>query len=154
MEGIIFRKQWYTGTELFCQRCHSPVYKSDVPGYKYQCFECDEDLYFIETEKKTPQFDPPVIVGRPVCRCKTRTITITGELGINRICIYLEYILDREKKIQVFKHRKDAEKHLLKGGWCSKDIENLFFIRPTYYEIEDYDNEDILFKKDGAVWTM
>ncbi|MBQ7818580.1 MAG: DUF4314 domain-containing protein [Bacteroidales bacterium] len=32
-----------------CNRCHSPVITSDTPGYKYQCLECDEDLYEIET---------------------------------------------------------------------------------------------------------
>ncbi|WP_161568773.1 hypothetical protein [Exiguobacterium sp. SH5S4] len=32
-----------------CSRCDSQVYKSDLEDYSYQCFECDEDLYFIET---------------------------------------------------------------------------------------------------------
>ena len=32
-----------------CNRCGSPVLKSDVEGYVYQCMNCDEDLYAIET---------------------------------------------------------------------------------------------------------
>ena len=31
-----------------CNRCESPVVKSDNPEYSYQCLECDEDLYSIE----------------------------------------------------------------------------------------------------------
>ena len=34
-----------------CNRCGSPVLKSDVEGYAYQCMECDEDLYSIETHE-------------------------------------------------------------------------------------------------------
>lgn len=36
-------------TNRRCNRCKSPVLKSDVDGYQYQCFEHDEDLYTIET---------------------------------------------------------------------------------------------------------
>ena len=34
-----------------CNRCGSPVLKSEVPGYKYQCMSCDEDLTGIETHE-------------------------------------------------------------------------------------------------------
>lgn len=34
-----------------CNRCGCPVLKSDTAGYVYQCMNCDEDLYSIETHK-------------------------------------------------------------------------------------------------------
>lgn len=32
-----------------CNRCGSPVLKSDLDDYAYQCMNCDEDLYSFET---------------------------------------------------------------------------------------------------------
>ena len=31
-----------------CPRCHGVLYPSDIEGYAYQCFCCDEDFYTIE----------------------------------------------------------------------------------------------------------
>lgn len=31
-----------------CKRCGSPLFRSLTPGYRYQCFTCDEDFYEIE----------------------------------------------------------------------------------------------------------
>lgn len=31
-----------------CFRCGAPLFPSLLPGYKYQCFECDEDFYSFE----------------------------------------------------------------------------------------------------------
>lgn len=31
-----------------CKRCGSPLFRSLLPGYRYQCFGCDEDFYSIE----------------------------------------------------------------------------------------------------------
>lgn len=36
----------------YCNRCENKVSKSDLKEYDYQCFECDEDLYKIETHNK------------------------------------------------------------------------------------------------------
>lgn len=33
-----------------CRRCGSPLFKSLIPDYKYQCFTCDEDFYGFEQE--------------------------------------------------------------------------------------------------------
>ena len=30
---------------IVCKRCKSTVYATSIPGYKYQCFSCAEDLY-------------------------------------------------------------------------------------------------------------
>ena len=34
-----------------CARCTSPLFPSLLPGYKYQCFTCDEDFYSFEAMK-------------------------------------------------------------------------------------------------------
>ena len=34
-----------------CNKCGSPVLKSDLNDYAYQCMNCDEDLYAIETHE-------------------------------------------------------------------------------------------------------
>ena len=31
-----------------CRKCGSPLFKSLLPGYDYQCFTCDEDFYKFE----------------------------------------------------------------------------------------------------------
>lgn len=36
----------------FCNRCDNEVADSELKEYRYQCFECDEDLYTIETYSK------------------------------------------------------------------------------------------------------
>lgn len=33
-----------------CRFCGSPLYKSKVYGYKYECLTCDEDFYGFEQE--------------------------------------------------------------------------------------------------------
>ena len=37
-----------------CNRCGSVVLRSDIDGYLYQCMNCDEDLYGIETHDGEP----------------------------------------------------------------------------------------------------
>ena len=43
LKHIVFRTSCGT-----CLRCGSPLFKSDIDGYVYQCFCCDEDYYGIE----------------------------------------------------------------------------------------------------------
>ncbi len=33
-----------------CRRCGSPLFKSFLDGYTYQCFTCDEDFYKFEQD--------------------------------------------------------------------------------------------------------
>ena len=33
-----------------CRRCGSPLFKSLIDGYDYQCFTCDEDFYKYEQD--------------------------------------------------------------------------------------------------------
>lgn len=37
-------------TDKVCKFCVSPLYKSEIDGYAYQCFKCDEDFYAFEQE--------------------------------------------------------------------------------------------------------
>lgn len=36
----------------YCNKCQTEVSKSDLEEYAYQCYECDEDLYEMETHTK------------------------------------------------------------------------------------------------------
>ena len=38
-------------TNRVCSVCGSPVYKSDVEGYPYVCYHCDENMFTFETEE-------------------------------------------------------------------------------------------------------
>ena len=35
---------------LFLESCGSPLFRSLIPQYEYQCFTCDEDFYKCEQE--------------------------------------------------------------------------------------------------------
>jgi len=43
---LVFRES----TDRVCFRCGSPLFKSDIKDYAYQCFHCDEDFYEFEQE--------------------------------------------------------------------------------------------------------
>ena len=66
MSGIFHEGRWYENTDMICRRCGRPVYDSDNPEYRYQCFHCDEDFYSIEVEEQDALYLPPVMVARPV----------------------------------------------------------------------------------------
>lgn len=36
-----------------CRFCGSPLYKSEIEGYTFQCFNCDEDFYYFEQHSDT-----------------------------------------------------------------------------------------------------
>ena len=42
--SFVFRES----TGQSCKRCGAPLFVSDVKGYTYQCFDCDEDFYSFE----------------------------------------------------------------------------------------------------------
>lgn len=46
MDDMIFRES--VGT---CKHCGDSLFPSDIDGYKYQCFKCDEDFYCFEQDK-------------------------------------------------------------------------------------------------------
>ena len=39
-------------TRRFCPHCGRPVIKSEIEGYTFQCFGCEEDFYKIEVYRK------------------------------------------------------------------------------------------------------
>jgi hypothetical protein len=47
IHGLIGRQR----TNRVCFVCGNPVYKSDVEGYPYVCYHCDENMYSFETEE-------------------------------------------------------------------------------------------------------
>ena len=79
-EKEIFKPEKYPKTMCYvlerdtgnirCNMCGSPVLKSDVEGYAYQCMFCDEDLFSIETHEgewhTTKEFNDLLIVTRDI----------------------------------------------------------------------------------------
>ena len=47
-------KERMCSNTLRCNRCCSPVIKSDIAGFSYQCMNCDEDLFNIEVHEGEP----------------------------------------------------------------------------------------------------
>lgn len=39
-------------TNRFCLRCGNRLYHSDVKGYPYVCYRCDENMFKVETYRK------------------------------------------------------------------------------------------------------
>ena len=48
-EEILKARVWKSSG--VCKRCGHPLFKSSIDGYKYQCFNCDEDFYGFEQEE-------------------------------------------------------------------------------------------------------
>lgn len=114
MSGIFHEGRWYESTDMVCRRCGSPVYESDNPEYRYQCFGCDEDFYSFEIDEQNALYLPPVMVARPV-----HGITINGEL---------EYLLDEYGEPRIFQNQPEAEAFLLAHGLISEDLEQVYFV--------------------------
>ena len=53
-KSFLYVVEHYNEVKRRCNRCGSPVLKSSVEGYSYQCMNCDEDLYEIETHEGKP----------------------------------------------------------------------------------------------------
>ena len=53
-DGEISPEEWsrtvVAGSVGICKRCGSPLFYSFTEGYKYQCFNCDEDFFGFEQE--------------------------------------------------------------------------------------------------------
>ena len=39
-------------TNKFCKRCNQRIFHSDVKGYPYVCYNCDQNMFSFETYKK------------------------------------------------------------------------------------------------------
>ena len=112
---VIFHEgRWYVNTDMICRRCGRPVYDSDNPEYRYQCFHCDEDFYSFEVEEQDALYLPPVMVARPV-----------DGITLNEA---LEYLLDDTGKTRIFQNQPEAEAFLLCHGFTSEDLEYFYFV--------------------------
>lgn len=49
-----------------CESCGSTLFESDITGYKYQCFTCDEDFYSFEQEEVESYY---WVIKKPVEDC-------------------------------------------------------------------------------------
>lgn len=114
MSGIFYEGRWYENTDMICRRCGSPVYDSDNPEYRYQCFGCDEDFYSFEVEEQDALYLPPVMVARPVDGITVNTA--------------LEYLLDDTGQPRIFESQPAAEAFLLCHGHTSEDLEYIYFV--------------------------
>lgn len=63
MEELVFKES--IGT---CFRCGSPLFKSDIAGYTYQCFHCDEDFFAFEQEDRIDALKDKLAVAAQVPR--------------------------------------------------------------------------------------
>ena len=120
MSGIFYEGRWYENTGLICRRCGQPVYESDNPEYRYQCFHCDEDLYSFEAEERDALYLPQVMVARPV-----------DSIPLNET---LEYLLDDCGKPRIFQNQGEAEEFLLSHGFSSGGLEHLYFVEVSQNE--------------------
>ena len=93
-----------------CNRCGCRVWKSYNPEYKYQCFNCDEDLYSFEVRQRGKN-EPPKSVRA--------AYMADGDL---------EYLTDKEDNPRVFLNQTDAELQLLQEGIPADDIKYLMFL--------------------------
>lgn len=50
-----------------CERCGSTLFESDIAGYKYQCFTCDEDFCSFEQKQETKLCWR--VIEKPVADC-------------------------------------------------------------------------------------
>ncbi len=114
MSGIFHGGRFYENTDMVCHRCGHPVYESDNPEYRYQCFYCDEDLYSFEVREQDDLYLPPVMVARPVDG-------ITLNEG-------LEYLLDDAGQPRIFDNQPEAECYLLAQGIDAGALEHFYFV--------------------------
>lgn len=119
MSGFFHENKWYENADLKCRRCGYPVYESDNPEYRYQCFHCDEDLYGFEVEEQDASYIPKVLVARP-----THDITVNEDL---------EYLMDDTgKAARIFAGQPDAEAWLTMMGCSAEELEHFYFVE--YYD--------------------
>ena len=96
--------------DLVCNRCGCRVFPSDNPEYKYQCFNCDEDLYGIEVSERAADAPPKRI---------RVAYMADGEL---------EYLTDKNDKPLIFNSAAEAELKLIADGVPASDIQYLRFL--------------------------
>ena len=109
MSGVWYKGRWYESTGCLCRKCGHPVFPTDLKegGYEYQCFHCDEDLFSFEVDEAKWGLHP-VTVARPF-----DGVPLNGDL---------EYLLDENGEVIVFKTPLDAEAYLMERGVAYDDL--------------------------------
>lgn len=121
MSGIFHDGRWHEDTGMMCRRCGRPVYGSDNPAYRYQCFYCDEDLYSFEAVEQDAGWLPKVSIACPMDGAAINT--------------ELEYMLDGNGKIRIFSSRTETEAFLSADGFRSEDMKLFYFVEVLDYEV-------------------
>lgn len=107
MSGIVVGGKFYENANLICRKCGHAVYTTGTPGYRYQCPECDEDLFAFETDENPSEILPPVTIA-------------VAEKGIT--CFpFLE-----NGKVRCFENQAGAEVWLLEEGADAAEIGKVF----------------------------
>ena len=99
------------GSKGTCVRCGAPLFESKLPGYEYQCFECDEDFYAFEQSRERVVF--VMERGMPI-----EAYATTREIAVEVIDTTAETSDEyeaAEKALQ--KLRKDIESGNLLSVW-------------------------------------
>ena len=96
--------------DLVCNRCGCRVYKSDNPEYKYQCYNCDEDLYSFEVSERAADAPPKRIM--------------VGYMADGR----LERFVDKDDRPLIFNNKAEAELHLLSSNIPPSEFKYLRFL--------------------------
>ena len=96
--------------DLVCRKCGCKVYRSSNPEYKYQCYNCDEDLYGFEVRRRGKN-EPP------------KPVRVAYEAGDG-----LEYLTNKYNESRVFVNQTEAELQLISEGIPACDIKYLRFL--------------------------
>lgn len=70
---------------IVCKRCLSPVWRSELSDYSYQCFECEEDLFTFETEPL-----PVVEAHKPILEGTAEDTGFMGSGYCDEYCSHCE----------------------------------------------------------------
>ncbi len=120
MSGIFINGRWHENTDMICRRCGSPVWKSDLPQYEYQCLKCDEDLFSFEAEEQNAHYLPRVFLA-----------THFEGITINP----LAYLQDDNHNLLIFDNQIAAELFLTQHGYSGEDLETVYFVEIDHNKI-------------------
>ena len=100
-----------------CNKCNSVVSKSDVKGYDYVCFNCDENLYAVEVHNN---YDTKTIE-------QVKAKAKAGNCELN----YQTLIYSKGRKFYKLTS-KDLNSDMLRGVYCFIDFEGNIY-KPANY---------------------
>jgi hypothetical protein len=97
-----------------CCKCGSPVWKSEVTGYNFQCFECDEDLFAFETREVEGLVVGDIVLTKSAALIPNSVGQITGFADDDYPNTQDHYIVDFGNDIGTCTvHRSDMTRYCL-----------------------------------------